>query len=310
MTPRLAPMACVNPGKGSLRDRLRSTVLWGSVVLCAAACSRGNGASSGGVGLLGGSTGTDLLIEGTGLETLRIDEATVADAADRLRLAPAEWTRTFDNGLVEMRTPQLLRLSFLPPESGQGPPRLYAVRAGLWEPVYTGKTSKGIGFLDSLPPCRTPRCADEASTSVMRRLTSVTHASSRSCSSLAPRLQTRCPATAARALGVSWSASLGTRVGVSYVALPYMGSASVRNSRVETTSAASPALRCRCAAVAWWTWNSSRSWASGESSATTRWRGRTPRPEFDRDRVVPREGTPVVPGAESSRCAIGTNAWA
>lgn len=61
-----------------------------------------------------------------------------------------EWTRTFDNGLVEMRTPQLLRLSFLPPESGHGPPRLYAVRVRLWEPVYTGKTSKGIGFLDTL----------------------------------------------------------------------------------------------------------------------------------------------------------------
>ena len=49
-----------------------------------------------------------------------------------------------------MRTPQLLRLSFVPPESGEGPPPLYAVRANLWEPIYTGKTSKGIGFLDSL----------------------------------------------------------------------------------------------------------------------------------------------------------------
>lgn len=67
-----------------------------------------------------------------------------------MSLPADEWTRTFDSGLVEMRTPQLLRLSFLPPESGQGPPRLYAVRVGLWVPVYTGKTSKGIGFLDTL----------------------------------------------------------------------------------------------------------------------------------------------------------------
>jgi hypothetical protein len=134
-----------------MRDRLRLVVLWGAVLSCAApvACSRGQGGSSGG-GLLGTSTRTDLLLEGTGLETLRIGEATVADASSRLDLPTAEWTRTFDNGLVEMRTPMLLKLSFLPPETGEGPARLYAVRAGLWEPVYTGKTSKGIGFLDTL----------------------------------------------------------------------------------------------------------------------------------------------------------------
>ena len=140
-----------------MRDRLRSVVLWGAVVSCAAsvACSRGKGASSGGAGLLGTSARTDLLLEGSGLETLRIGEATVADAASRLGLSPvADWTRTFDDGLVEMRTPPLLTLSFLPPESGQGPPRLYGVRASLWEPVYTGKTGKGIGFLDSLDAVR------------------------------------------------------------------------------------------------------------------------------------------------------------
>ena len=37
----------------------------------------------------------------------------------------------------------------VPPADGQGPPRLYAVRAPLRDNVYLGKTSKGIGFLDS-----------------------------------------------------------------------------------------------------------------------------------------------------------------
>ena len=118
---------------------LRAVIVVGSAV--AVACSGGMGANS---------AQTNLLIEGAGLETLRIGEATVADAASRLGLAEAERTKTFDNGLVEMRTPQLLRLDFLPPESGQGAAVLYAVRANLSEPVYTGKSSKGIGFLDSL----------------------------------------------------------------------------------------------------------------------------------------------------------------
>jgi hypothetical protein len=55
---------------------------------------------------------------------------------------------------VELRTPQLLVLSFVPPADGQGGPRLYAVRVGLWEPVYTGTTSKGIGLLDSVERIR------------------------------------------------------------------------------------------------------------------------------------------------------------
>ena len=109
------------------------------------ACSGGMGAKS---------TQTNLLLEGAGLEKLRIGEATVADAASHLGLKVAEWTKTSDNGLVEMRTPELLRLSFLPPESGQGAAVLYAVRANLWEPIYSGKTSKGIGFLDSIEDVR------------------------------------------------------------------------------------------------------------------------------------------------------------
>ena len=109
-------------------------------------------ACSGGMGT--NSTQSNLLLEGAGLEKLPIGEATVADAASHLGLDVAEWTKTSDNGLVEMRTPELLRLSFLPPESGQGEPVLYAVRANLWEPVYTGKTGKGIGFLDSFEAVR------------------------------------------------------------------------------------------------------------------------------------------------------------
>jgi hypothetical protein len=58
--------------------------------------------------------------------------------------------RTFDSGLVELRKPPFFVLSFLPPPGGQGPPRLYAIRAVLWDPPYTTKTSKGIGFLDSV----------------------------------------------------------------------------------------------------------------------------------------------------------------
>jgi hypothetical protein len=124
---------------------MRITVLLGVVV--ASGISVG---CSGGIGVSRAQAQTNLLIEGTGLETLRIGEATVADAASLFGLPEKEWTKTSNNGLVEMRTPQLLRLDFLPPEGGQDAPVLYAVRANLWEPVYTGKTGKGIGFLDSL----------------------------------------------------------------------------------------------------------------------------------------------------------------
>jgi hypothetical protein len=128
-----------------MRDRAWSLVLGGAVVSFAAsvACSSART-----------SARTDVLLEGEGLETLRIDVATVEAAATLLGLSQAEWTKTDPDGLVEMRTPQLLRLCFLPPESGEGQPLLYAVRANLWEPVYTGKTSKGIGFLDSLEDVR------------------------------------------------------------------------------------------------------------------------------------------------------------
>jgi hypothetical protein len=47
-----------------------------------------------------------------------------------------------------MRSP-FFRISFIPPAGG-GVPKLYAVWANLRDDVYKGKTSKGIGFLDTL----------------------------------------------------------------------------------------------------------------------------------------------------------------
>jgi hypothetical protein len=50
---------------------------------------------------------------------------------------------------LEFRRPPL-GFWFLKPAEGQGPPRLYAVRTLLYDDCYRGKTSKGIGILDSL----------------------------------------------------------------------------------------------------------------------------------------------------------------
>jgi hypothetical protein len=52
-----------------------------------------------------------------------------------------------------MRTPYF-QLSFVPPADGAGPQKLYAVRAPLRDDVYEGKSSKGIGFLDSAEAMR------------------------------------------------------------------------------------------------------------------------------------------------------------
>jgi hypothetical protein len=128
-------------GDGSKFERpLWLVILWGAIVLCMPSLSCSRGLSS---------TNTTLL-EGTGLEDLRIDEATVANAASGLGASTADARSIGERGVVELRTPRLLVLSFVPPATGQGSPRLYAVRASLWEPVYTGHTSKGIGFLDSV----------------------------------------------------------------------------------------------------------------------------------------------------------------
>lgn len=133
---------------------MRMAVRQGLLVVSAmsVACSGGPNANS---------AETGVLLEGAGLEKLRIGEATVADAVSHLGLNSIVWMETLDNGQGEITTPQLLRLAFRSPETGEGAPVLYAVRAQLAAPVYdgetpkglgyyTGKTSKGIGFLDSL----------------------------------------------------------------------------------------------------------------------------------------------------------------
>lgn len=136
-----------------MRKAAPAVLLWSAVSI---ACSGGMGARS---------AETAVLLEGAGLEKLRIGEATVANAATVLGLETIQWMQTSDGGQGEIRTPQLLRLAFLSPETGQGAPVLYAVRANFGEPIYegetskgpgyyTGKTSKGIGFLDSLDAVR------------------------------------------------------------------------------------------------------------------------------------------------------------
>jgi hypothetical protein len=111
----------------------------GAFVLCMSSVSCSRALSS-----------TETLFEGTGLEELRIDEATVANAVSGFGVSASDARTIGERGVVELRTPRLLVLSFVPPATGQGSPLLYAVRVSLREPVYTGHTSKGIGFLDSL----------------------------------------------------------------------------------------------------------------------------------------------------------------
>jgi hypothetical protein len=115
-----------------------SMFFWSAIVLSGAAVSCSRAAAR---------TGT--LFEGTGLETLRIDEATVADAIKALG-APEAPAKTLSNGVVELWPRPFLMLSFVPAEEGQEPPRLYAISAVLRDPPYTGTTSKGIGLLDSI----------------------------------------------------------------------------------------------------------------------------------------------------------------
>ena len=141
----------------SERERhFRSVILWGAIVLCApsVSCSRGKATKAGAAGTNAATASrSDAFVEGTGVGILRIGEATVADAATRLGVSAAEARAIGSRGVVELRTP-LFQLSFVPPADGQGPPRLYAVRAPLQENGYLGKTSKGIGFLDSADAMR------------------------------------------------------------------------------------------------------------------------------------------------------------
>ena len=128
--------------------RLRSMILWGAIVLCApsVSCSRGGSLNP------FKASRTEPLVEGTSIGPLRIGEATVADATKAFG-ATADPRAVGDRGLVELWTPMFL-LSFVPPPDGQGPPRLYSARAPLKEDGYLGKTSKGIGFLDSTDAMR------------------------------------------------------------------------------------------------------------------------------------------------------------
>ncbi len=123
--------------------------VWGAIVLCAPVVSCSRGGSSSAVT----ASRAEALVEGTSVGALRIDEATVEDAATAFGVSAAEARAVGSRGVVEMRTP-LFELSFVPPADGQGPPRLYAARAPLRENVYEGKTSRGIGFLDSADAMR------------------------------------------------------------------------------------------------------------------------------------------------------------
>jgi hypothetical protein len=96
---------------------------------------------------------TDVLEEGKGVGSLLIDEATLSDAASALGVSKEE-AKANASGMVELRTPERLRLVVAPPESGEGEPRLYAVSVGLWEPFYRGRTGKGIAFLDTVEKMR------------------------------------------------------------------------------------------------------------------------------------------------------------
>jgi hypothetical protein len=127
----------------------RTMTVWGAIVLCAPVVSCSRGGSSGAVSV----SRAEALVEGTSVGALRIDEATPADAETAFGVSAAEARAVGSRGVVEMRTP-LFHLSFVPPADGQGPPRLYAARAPLREDVYEGKTSRGIGFLDSADAMR------------------------------------------------------------------------------------------------------------------------------------------------------------
>ena len=119
---------------------------WCVIVLCAAAvsCSRGGGTIS-------VAARDDTLFEGTGIGGLRIDEATLAEMQSAY--GESEPSTLSTATALEFRRPPL-GFWFLKPAEGDGPPRLYAVRTLLYDDCYRGKTSKGIGILDSLEAVR------------------------------------------------------------------------------------------------------------------------------------------------------------
>jgi hypothetical protein len=123
-------------------------ILWGAIALCAPSVSCS----------LGGSLNpfkasrTEPMVEGTSIGPLRIGEATMVEATKAFPTDRAP-RAVGDGGLVQLSTP-MFELSFVPPPDGQGQRTLYAARAPLKEDGYLGKTSKGIGFLDSVDAMR------------------------------------------------------------------------------------------------------------------------------------------------------------
>ena len=89
----------------------------------------------------------DTLLEGTGIGGLRIDQATIEEMQSTYGKSEASTFSTAS--ALDFRRPPL-GFWFLKPAEGEGPPRLYAVRTLLCDDCYRGKTSKGIGILDSL----------------------------------------------------------------------------------------------------------------------------------------------------------------
>ena len=127
---------------------------WCVIVLCAAAvsCSRGGGT-------MPAAARDDTLLEGTGIGGLRIDEATIAEMQSIYGESEASTLSTAS--ALDFRRPPL-GFWFLKPAEGEGPPRLYAVRTLLYDDCYRGKTSKGIGILDSLEAVRAAYGPSEA----------------------------------------------------------------------------------------------------------------------------------------------------
>lgn len=126
---------------------------WCVIVLCAAAvsCSRGGGKLAAGR--------DDTLLEGAGIGGLRIDQATIAEMQSTY--GESEPSTLSTASALDFRRPPL-GFWFLKPAEGQGPPRLYAVRTLLYDDCYRGKTSKGIGILDSLEAVRAAYGPSEA----------------------------------------------------------------------------------------------------------------------------------------------------
>jgi hypothetical protein len=120
-------------------------------LVASAACSRGRGTKEDGSAKPRVAARDDTLVEATGIGSLRIDEATVAEMQKQYGVSEPT---TFSTATAkEYRRPPL-GFWFVAPADGQGPPRLYAVRTLLWDDVYKGRTSKGIGILDSLDAVR------------------------------------------------------------------------------------------------------------------------------------------------------------